>query len=94
LKNYKLEWTKKAYKEFQQLDQENQQRIRIELRNLVDYYCGNNEVKIPDVKRLKGKYNGLFRLRVGKYRVIFKTELHKLVLLIISIVKRGDVYKN
>jgi len=94
LKNYELVWTKKAYKEFQQLDKETQQRIRKCLKNLVDYYCGIEEANAPDVRRLKGKYNGLFRLRVGKYRIIFKTEVTKLVLLIITIVNRGDAYKN
>jgi mRNA interferase RelE/StbE len=51
--------------------------------------------KLPDngdIKRLKGqKANSLFRLRIGRFRVIYFWEDDYLE--IISINTRGDVYK-
>lgn len=47
-----------------------------------------------DVKPLKG-FTGLFRLRVGDYRVIFMiVERRPLILEVIEVVKRGDAYKK
>ena len=52
--------------------------------------------KLPyegDVKQLKG-YSGYFRLRVGDYRVIYTVEHEKLILRIVNIGNRGDIYKK
>lgn len=51
--------------------------------------------KLPfegDIKKLKGKkVKNIFRLRIGKYRIIYSQE--KEVIKIIKIDTRGDVYK-
>lgn len=51
--------------------------------------------KLPfegDIQKLKGKtVKNIFRLRIGKYRVIYSQE--KEVIKIIKIDTRGDVYK-
>lgn len=44
-----------------------------------------------DIKSLKGCAES--RLRVGKYRVLFKEDLENQVYLITAIGSRGDVYK-
>ena len=47
-----------------------------------------------DVKPLRG-FNGLFRLRVGDYRMIFTiVERKPLILEAIEVVKRDDAYKK
>jgi len=46
-----------------------------------------------DIKKLQGKKNlSLYRLRVGKYRIIFELNSNEIV--ITKIDSRGDVYKN
>ena len=50
--------------------------------------------KPPDVRRLHGKYRWLFRLRVGGFRIIFKMEVEKPVILVIDILPSGGVYKS
>ena len=46
-----------------------------------------------DRKTLKGS-PGYFRLRVGDYRVIYTVENKKLIVRIVNVGNRGDVYKG
>lgn len=51
--------------------------------------------KLPDegdIKAMAG-YNGLYRLRVGTYRVLFTIENAILTVRVLEIGNRGDVYK-
>lgn len=47
-----------------------------------------------DIKKMQG-YDGqnLFRLRISKYRAIFKVENDKLILIVFVIDSRGGIYK-
>ena len=44
-----------------------------------------------DIKRLKG-HDGLFRLRVGNYRIIYTVDNGELVVYIIDAGNRGQIY--
>lgn len=48
-----------------------------------------------DIKKLSGYKDGRYRLRVGKYRIIYKyiddTDIE--ILLIMDVGNRGDIYK-
>jgi mRNA interferase RelE/StbE len=46
-----------------------------------------------DIKKLKGDWDGFFRLRVGKIRIIFTVDSDANELLVYEIDFRGDVYK-
>ena len=51
--------------------------------------------KLPesgDIKPMSGR-EGMFRLRVGGYRVIYSVENESLIIRILDIGNRGDVYK-
>jgi len=51
--------------------------------------------KLPngDIKKMKGKGKlNIYRLRVGKYRIVF--ELSSDEIIIVKIDSRGDVYKD
>lgn len=54
--------------------------------------------KLPegtDIKELKGRKNqGLYRLRVGDYRIIYKIDDGKLIICVIDAGNRGDIYKR
>ena len=76
-----IKYSKQAVKYIASLDKEFQRRIR-------------NGIKIVpqgDVVRLKGNENG-YRLRIGKFRVIFRIEND--IMYIDKIASRGQVYKN
>lgn len=46
-----------------------------------------------DIKKLKG-YDDLLRLRVGDYRIIYTVDNGKLIVYVVDIDNRGDVYKR
>ena len=54
-----------------------------------------NNLKLYDVKKLKGDYSkeNLFRLRIYKYRALFKVVDNKLFIYVIDIDSRGNIYK-
>lgn len=48
-----------------------------------------------DIKELKGKKNkGLFRLRVGDYRIIYRIDNGRLIVCVVDAGNRGDIYKK
>lgn len=47
---------------------------------------------VGDIKRLN-PFHGLFRLRVGSFRIIFTVENDTLIVRVVEIGNRGDIYK-
>lgn len=45
------------------------------------------------IKKLKG-YAGLMRLRVGDYRIIYRVDNGRLVVLVVDAGNRGEIYKR
>jgi len=46
-----------------------------------------------DIKKLKG-HNDLMRLRVGDYRIVYSVDHGKLIVYVIDIDNRGEIYKR
>ena len=48
-----------------------------------------------DIKHMQGYLDNRFRLRIGKYRIIYRyeDEENAVILLILDIGSRGDIYK-
>ena len=51
-----------------------------------------HEIPKEDIKPLQGQFSGLFRLRVGGFRVIFKY-MDAETVYVYDIGSRGDIYK-
>ncbi len=62
------------------------ERIRI-VREIEKLPSGN------DIKPLKG-HDGLLRLRVGKYRIIYSVDNGKWIVIVIDVDSRGQIYKS
>ena len=46
-----------------------------------------------DIVTYKSKDNNMFRLRIGKYRAIFKVVDDEIIIYVLNIDSRGDIYK-
>jgi len=85
---YSIEFLKEAIEELKRLDQVWQKRIINKLKILAtDPTSLANNIKL-----LKGKYHEYFRLQIGDYRVIYSREETQLVILIIRIGHRKEIY--
>ena len=80
--NYNINLTKKAEKFIKKQDKDTQKRI---LRAIIELPEG-------DVKKLKGM-DEVYRLRVGDFRVIFEKNDNELIIIVIDIGNRGQIYK-
>jgi len=86
---YKLVFLTSAQKEFKRLDSIAQKLIKEKLLLLAK----DPEIVKNNLKSLQGNHKGKFRLRVGNYRVIIKKEDDKLIITVISVGHRKDIYK-
>ena len=83
---YRIEVLKSAQKSLSKLPKDIQARIVKKIDNLViDPYP-------TDTKKLKDG-NGLFRVRVGDYRIVYKVQNNELIILIVKIAHRREVYE-
>jgi mRNA interferase RelE/StbE len=80
---YNIEYEKRCLKYLKKLDKNTQLRIIKVI----------NELPLGDVKRLQGSSDN-YRLRVGDFRIIFSKDDEKLIILIIEIGPRGDIYNR
>ncbi len=47
----------------------------------------------PNIKKLKGEFDGLYRYRIGKYRLFYLVRENELLLILVDIDQRKDSYK-
>jgi len=81
-----IRYSKKALKYLLKLQPKLQNRIRKTIRRIADGHTQSlNIVAMHDVDA--------FRVRIGDYRVIYEIKGNELVLIVIKIGARGDVYK-
>ena len=84
-----IRYSKAAVKVINAMDKPTKARIRAGILGLTQ--------KPPegDIKLMQGYNDGRYRLRIGKYRIIYKfsLEMELEILHIIDIGSRGDIYK-
>ena len=82
--NWSIQWAKQVKKSYKKFPYKNQFQVAIE--NIVcDPFKGSN------IKRLHGELEGLYRYRIGDYRLIYKIEGNQIILLV-YLGPRGDAY--
>ena len=82
---FKIIFPKTTFKELEKIDSENQKLI---FEKIKDLQTGNFDKD----KTLKGKHKGKFRKRAGNYRIIYLKENDILVITLIRIAHRKEVY--
>ena len=82
---FKVIIPKYVLKELSKVDKENQQLILNKIKDLENGIFTND-------KSLKGKHNGKFRKRAGNYRVIYLKENDILLVTVVRVAHRKEVY--
>jgi len=84
---YRIVFTKQADRALRKMSRNTARLIREKLDQLAeDPYARN-----PNLTRLQGRPG--YRLRVGDWRVIYELEDDRLVILVLKIAPRGEVYR-
>ncbi|SFZ98054.1 RelE/StbE replicon stabilization toxin [hydrothermal vent metagenome] len=82
---FKIIVPKTTFKELEKIDSQNQKLI---FEKIKDLEIGNFSTD----KALKGKHKGKFRKRAGNYRIVYLKENDILVITLIRIAHRKEVY--
>lgn len=82
---WQVEFSNDAFKVYQKIGKGYRKKIDRILRLLI------NKEKV-DIKPLKGEKD-IYRLRLGKYRILLKFLVEDKIILVTRIGPRGDIYK-
>ena len=88
MKKYKIEFTKKAEKIFLKINK-NDKKLAVRIAIAIDELIFKPHIGVP----LVGKLKGFWKLRVGTYRIIYFVENQKLIIYVIDIGHRRNIYK-
>ncbi|MDO5096003.1 MAG: type II toxin-antitoxin system RelE/ParE family toxin [Peptostreptococcaceae bacterium] len=97
MNRYEVQYSKKAIK-FTKKNRLIAIKFRKAFDELSENLSSHNRAQIIhkyDIKKYHdSEYNDIYRLRIGDYRAIFRVINQKLVILVIEIGARGDIYKS
>ena len=85
---YKLKFLGKALEDLKRIDRAHQKIIKAKLLILAK----NPAVLKNNIKKIGVAGDSLYRLRSGSYRVIFKKEEDQLIIIIVRIGHRKEIY--
>jgi mRNA interferase RelE/StbE len=85
---YNIEFDRKAIKDFRSIPMPMVKRIKAAIAQLADGPFPSGH------KRLQGHLRDYARIRVGDYRIIYSVEQEALVVLVIRVGHRGEIYKK
>jgi mRNA interferase RelE/StbE len=85
---YSVKLTKRAHKIFEKLAQ-SQPKMAARLAKGIDLLASQPDLGI----QLKGELRGLWKYRVGSYRIIYQIVKRKLIVTIIDLGHRKDIYR-
>lgn len=84
---YRVEFLPKAADELERLDNSIMERILSKLK----WFADNSEIIVPEP--LTGKLKGLFKLRVGSYRIVYSLDRDKRIIIVHLVGHRREVYR-
>ena len=96
MNQYSLEFHKKAFKHILSFDKSTRKIILHELDSFINYFDEDYEkelMKLTKIKALQGEFKGLYRLKLRTYRVIYEKIGNKLLIIVLRVSHRKDVYR-
>ncbi|MUG96613.1 type II toxin-antitoxin system RelE/ParE family toxin [Scytonema sp. UIC 10036] len=91
-----IRFRKKAIKFLEKANPEEVEILRKQIYQLVVFVEEQGVIPFTelDIKKMKGDWEGFYRLRIGKNRIIFTVNVDSRDIEIYAIGARGDVYKK
>jgi len=93
---YNIEFSRSTKKELKNIDKHHQRFIINSLEEFVSKFSNEYELslmKTGKIKKLQGKKEAIFRLKLRSYRVVYKKHEDKLVILVLHVTSRESEYK-
>lgn len=87
--SWKIEIKPSAEKYYLRLGKHNRKRVKEALTELQN---SDDPFSIKNVRSLTGKLRGDYRVRVGKWRILFTPDREKKIIYVYAILPRGDAY--
>ena len=84
--SYEIEITRTAEKQLKKLPRQDQERVVASVLGLADEPRPRGSCKLVG-------YDDVFRIRVGTYRVLYSVSGRRLVIIILKVGHRRDVYR-
>ena len=85
---YSIQWHEEAINDLKKIDQQTRKKIIARVKD----YLSKDPLSLG--KPLKGIFKGLYRYRYGSYRIIYAIDRGSVVILILRIADRKDVYAD
>ena len=94
---YELEFKSSVKKDFRKISKADIGFIQASLYLFVEAFCVEYEqelLKLEKIKKLQGESEEVYRLKLRRYRVIYKKEEDRLVILVVNVSSRESAYKK
>ncbi len=94
---YRLEFKASVKKDFKHISKADIVFIKESLFTFVEnfsVYYEQELIKVGKIKKLQGEVEVLYRLKLRRYRVIYKKESDRLVILVLSVKSREGAYRK
>ncbi|RKV95336.1 MAG: type II toxin-antitoxin system mRNA interferase toxin, RelE/StbE family [Campylobacter sp.] len=92
---WELKFKNSVKKDFNNIGFLESAKIMKSLNDFIENFSEDQErilLKNGNIKRLKGSLEGCYRLRLRTYRVIYEKRENELIILVLRVGSRGDVY--
>ena len=85
---YRIEFDRRVKKDLKSVNAQEINRIKAAISDLA------KNPRPPGYKKLKGKKREFFRIRVGDYRVVYTVEDNVLLIVIVRVGHRREIYRK
>lgn len=83
---YQIEFSRQADRQFRNLPSQTQQRLKSKIDSLASTPRPHGSEKLSS-------FDQLYRIRVGDYRIVYAVEDNRLVVLVVTVGHRREVYR-